>query len=149
MTLPHPDYRLMHFPDDFSEIVGPYYWRMDGDRPLIGLRVKELHVSPRGVCHGAVLVAMADLQSLPGSYLAGITDRLTATVSFSNDFMSPAKLGEWIEMRVDLIKATRQFIFTQALLRTESGTAVVRSSGVYKLDPAPHPDPQIVTRLFG
>ena len=148
MSMPSLDYRTLQFPDSFSDVVGPYFWRMDGDRPLIGLGIKDIHVSPRGACHGAVLAAMADLQSLPGGYLAGRTDRMAATVSFTMDFMSPAKLGDWIEMRVDLLKVTRQFLFTQAILRTGDGTPVVRSSAVFKFDPSPHPDPKIITRLF-
>jgi uncharacterized protein (TIGR00369 family) len=148
MIPPHPDYRPMPFPDDFSDVVGPYFSRMSDERPLIGLGIRDFHVSPRGFCHGAVIAALADLQSLPAGYMAGIRDRLTATVSFSMDFMTSARLGDWLELRTDLLKVTRQFIFSQALIVSNHDKVVARSSAVYKFDPAVHPDPDIVTRLF-
>ena len=148
MKPPHPDDKRMHFPDELHDSIGPYYWRMDDDRPLLGLGIRKLHVSPRGFCHGAVLAALSDLQSLPAGYMAKKHDRLTATVSFSLDFMSAARLGDWIEMRTDLLRVTRQFLFSQAIISTFGGTPVVRSSAVYKFDPAPHPDTEIITRLF-
>ncbi len=148
MPPPHPDYKRMHFTDEYTNVVGPYYARMVDGQPVIGVRIKQLHVSPRGFCHGTVLAGLSDLQSLPGSYLAGRTDRMAATVNFTLDFMAPAKLGDWLEMRTDLLKVTRQFLFTQAIIRKLDGTPLVRSSAMYKFDPEPHPDPEIITRCF-
>lgn len=138
----------MQFPDELSDIIGPYYQRIEDGKPLIALAVKEVHLSPRGYCHGGIIFGMSDLQSLAASYMCGLTDRLTATVSFSMEFVYPAKLGDWLEMRTELIKKTKQFLFTQALIRNSAGDAIARSSGVFKLDPNVHPDPEIVTRLF-
>jgi acyl-coenzyme A thioesterase PaaI-like protein len=148
MTAPHPDYNRMHFPDDYSDVIGPYYARLVDGKPVIGLRIKKLHVSPRSFCHGSVLAGLSDLQSLPGGFLSGRTDRMAATVTFTLDFMAPAKLGDWIEMHTDLLRVTRQFMFTQAIIRNFDGTPLVRSSAMFKFDPEPHPDPEIVTRLF-
>lgn len=148
MIPPHPDYRLMPFPDELSDKMGPYFSRISDGKPIIGLGIREFHISPRGFCHGAVIAALADLQSLPSGYMAGIFDRLTATLSFNIDFITSVRLGEWIELRTDLLKVTRQFIFSQALVVKTDGTVVARTSAVYKFDPHVHPDTDIVTRLF-
>jgi len=145
---PHPDYKIMPFPDRYSNVVGPYYSRMDGDRPLIGLPITEFHVSPRGVCHGAVIASLADHQSLPASVMAGLTERFAATINMSLDFIFPAKLGDWLELKTDLLKATRQFLFTQAVIRNGEGALVARSSAIFKFDPTTPDDPHIIARLF-
>ena len=145
---PHPDYKVMPFPDRYSKVVGPYYSRMDGGRPLIGLPITELHVSPRGVCHGAVIAGLADHQSLPAGVMAGRTERFAATINISLDFIFPAKLGDWLELKTDLLKATRQFLFTQAVIRNGEGALVARSSAIFKFDPAPPDDRRIIARLF-
>jgi len=145
---PPPGYRPIDMQDHFTDASGPFYSRVDQGRPLLGILIAEKHVSARGVCHGGVLTCMADLQSIQGAYLAGIRDRLNPTVNLTVDFLAPARLGDWIEMRVDLLKATGQFLFTQALLCTSAGVAIARSSGIYKVSPVPHPVPGMVERLF-
>ncbi len=138
----------MPFPDGYSSAVGPYYSRMDGDRPLIGMFVTDFHVSPRGACHGAVIASLADHQSLSAGVMAGRMERFAATVSMSLDFIGPALLGDWLELRTDLLKATRQFLFTQAIIRNGAGAPVARSSAVFKFDPGTPDDPHIIPRLF-
>ncbi|OYU47773.1 MAG: hypothetical protein CFE31_14980 [Rhizobiales bacterium PAR1] len=148
MTPPYSDYRPMLFPDELSDKIGPYFSRISAGKPIIGLGIRDFHISPRGFCHGAVIAALADLQSLPSGYMAGIFDRLAATLSFNIDYIASARLGDWIELKTDLLKVTRQFIFSQALVVKTDGAVVARTSAVYKFDPHPHPDADIVTRLF-
>jgi uncharacterized protein (TIGR00369 family) len=138
----------MPFPDRYSTAVGPFYSRMDGQRPLIGLPITAFHVSPRGVCHGAVIASLADHQSLPAGIMAGRTERFAATINMSLDFISPARLGDWLELTTDLLKATRQFLFTQAVIRNGEGALVARSSAIFKFDSHAPDDPNIIPRLF-
>jgi uncharacterized protein (TIGR00369 family) len=145
---PHADYRVMRTPDLFGDIIGPFYSRLDGGEPMIGLAIGEKHISATGFCHGGVITCLADMQSLPATYVAGIRDRLVPTVNLSVDFISPASLGDWLEMRVEVLKATRRFLFTQALIRTSQGAMIARSSAVFKIGSLPHPDPTIVTGQF-
>lgn len=149
-VLPRANYRPMPFDDRFGSSVGPYMACLDeSGRAVIGLEIGDFHISPRGVCHGAVIAALADLQSLPASFEAGVLDRFTATVSFSLDFIAPARHGEWIELRASLVRATRQFLFTQSLIVDAQERPVARSSGVFKIDPHADDDPEMVVRLLG
>ena len=145
---PHPDYKIMPFPDLYSQAVGPYYARIDGDRPLIGLAVTQLQVSLRGACHGAVIASLADQQSLAAGVMAGRTDRFAATINLGLDFIAPAKLGDWLELKTELLKATRQFLFTQAIISTGEGALIARSSAIFKFDPSAPDDPHMIARLF-
>ncbi|MCW1841743.1 PaaI family thioesterase [Prosthecomicrobium hirschii] len=147
-ALPHAGYRIMPLPDAFTAAVGPYYARVDAGRPLIGLPLRDIHVSVRGYCHGAVITGLADLQSLAASYTVGMHDRFAATMSLTVDFIAPAGHGDFLELRTDLLRSSRQFLFTQALVVKADGALVARTSAVYKWDPAPHETPDIVRRLF-
>ncbi len=134
--------------DDFANAAGPWFWRMDNGAPLIGVAIDQKHVSIRGVCHGGVIMTLADLQSLPGSYIAGLRDRLVPTVGFTIDFITPAALGDWLEMKVDLLKRTRKTLFTQAIIRSQTGDVVARSSATFRILSEPHPTGRIVDILF-
>src|SRR6185437_3084068 len=45
----------------FLDAVGPFYYRRDGERLVIGLRVLEKHANARGAAHGGLLMTLADI----------------------------------------------------------------------------------------
>jgi acyl-CoA thioesterase FadM len=73
-----------------------------------------------------VIVGLADHQSLAASVMAGLTTRFAPTINMGLDFIFPAKLGDWLELETDLRKATRQFLFTQAVVRDGEGALVAQ-----------------------
>lgn len=135
--------------DPFARASGPWYWRMDADVPVFGMRVGAHHVSIRGVCHGGVLMTFADMQSLPAGYMAGLIDRLVPTLTLTADFITPAAEGDWLELRSELLRRTGKSLFTQALVRSQRGDVVLRSSAVFRILSAPDPRGMIVRQILG
>ena len=76
---------------------------------------------------------------LPDGFAGGITRGLhrlykpifAAVTACSVDYLSPARLGDWVEATVTLAKATRSLIFTQALI-TANGETVARTTALYR-----------------
>lgn len=149
MPPPDPDWRAIAFSDPYALAAGPWYWRLEDGRMMVGMRIDERHVSIRGVCHGGVIMTMADMMSLPSGYAAGLTDRLVPTMTFTMDFIGPAKNGDWLEMRTDLLKRTTKTLFTQAVIRTRSGDMVARSSATYRILSLPDEHSRILDRVLG
>ena len=98
---------------------------------LMCFRVERHHCNPVGTCHGGALATFADSQLLAMPGHTGDPTRHTPTVSLSMDFLAPAQLGQWVTLKLELLRTTRTLIFTQAVLRTVDG-AVARSSAVYR-----------------
>src|SRR6185312_7684198 len=77
----------------FLDAVGPFYYRRDGERLVIGLRVLEKHANARGAAHGGLLMTLADIalgyntayrENPPGSWV---------TANLTGDFAGAAKLA--------------------------------------------------------
>jgi uncharacterized protein (TIGR00369 family) len=143
-----PDgFNLMALDGGYFVHQTPFYARLDAGVPLMGFRVDECHTNPMGVCHGGVIAALADMQVLGAQEVAGIHDRFAPTVSLSVDYIRSAKKGSWVEMRIELLRAARTLIFTQANI-TADGELIARSNGIFKISKAPDLKRNLEARLF-
>ena len=106
--------------------------RLEGEAPAFGFRVLPHHCNPLGACHGGMLLTFVDsfLPNVPRFGPEG-DDGATPTVSISTDFLSFAKLGDWVEGRGRLLRRTSNLIFVEGLV-TVGDTLVMRASGIFK-----------------
>jgi len=111
----------------------------DGDKLVLGIRVEERHCSSTGLCHGGMLMSMADLSLTIGVNVQAGLSRFLPTVGVTCDFIGPAPAGEWLEARVEVLRATRNLVFAQGMLSLEHGTPVARFSGILKISGDPDP----------
>lgn len=125
--------------------VGPLYVRSDEDRTDLGLRIAEIHCNSRGRLHGAMVCAVADIalgqnvgrafarngafENEDGVALPGVG---MATVSMSIDFSGTARVGDWIEVEVDVQQAGKRTGFANAYL-VHNERRIARVSGVYQV----------------
>ena len=114
----------------FLDALGPIYYRRDGERLIIGLRILAKHANARGVAHGGLLMTLADIalgyntayrEDPPGSWV---------TANLSGDFAGTAKLGDWVEAHVDVQKSGKRLAFANAYL-TVSNERILRASAVF------------------
>jgi acyl-coenzyme A thioesterase 13 len=122
----------------FLHLFGPLYSRVVDGRQVIGLRVEEKHLNVRGIAHGGMLVTLAD--SALGIVLS--TSRPTpqpmVTVSLSTDFADAARLGDWVEAHVDILKVGGRLAFACCYLFVGE-RRILRASGVFALMPPARP----------
>jgi acyl-coenzyme A thioesterase 13 len=114
----------------FLERTGPFYSKGQGQSLSIGLRVLEHHLNARGLVHGGVLLTMADIAL--GYAMATSEDPPVSAVTsqLSADFAGSARLGDWVESRVDIQKIGRTLAFANVYLLA-GDTRIVRASGVF------------------
>lgn len=132
----------------FSGSFGPIYWRQDPDGPVMAFRVDEQHISVRGVCHGGVIAAFADMQALAAQRMAGIVDRFLPTINLSVDYIAGAPRDTWLVMRTKLLRTTRNLMFTEAIISRNDDDIVARASGIYKFGSRPSEDPDTLAALW-
>ena len=136
------DFAPLETSSPFITYIGPLYVRVLDDRIDLGLLIKEIHCNRGGRLHGAMVTAIADIalgQNVGRALAAnGAFDNLNgntspmATVNMTTDFVGSAKIGDWVETRVDVQRAGRTMAFANAYLVCE-GERIARTSGIYKV----------------
>ena len=112
------------------ELIGPLYGRGEGADLVVGLRVEEKHCNARGTIHGGILATLADVAI--GYAIASSTDPRTAaiTANLSLDYAGTAKIGDWVESRVDIHKRGTRLAFGNCYLCVGE-ERIARASAVF------------------
>jgi len=120
----------------FNSHVGNLYVKKGAkgtrDEFVMGLRVRRHMCNPAGGLHGGMMMTMADLVgSMGGTTLTGIA-KFVPTINMTCDFVAPAKVGDWVEGRCEVVRATRSLLFSNIYL-TVGEEKILRASGIYKI----------------
>lgn len=116
--------------DPFEDHVGPFYARRDGDGMLCAFRPQAHNCNGGGMIHGGTLMTFADyalfmIASQSGEMVHGVT------VTFNSEFVGPARPGEMLTARGEVIRAGKSLVFVRGAISGEAG-AVLAFSGTIK-----------------
>ncbi|MBI5721632.1 MAG: PaaI family thioesterase [Burkholderiales bacterium] len=131
-----PGFRRSRAGAGFISLNGPLYFLHEGGQFKLGFRVEARHCNTMGICHGGMLATFADMLLPMGAIVQvkELHDRFLPTVSLQVDYIGPAKLGDWVEGEMQVLRTTRAMVFAQGLA-TSSGAVALRCSGVLKIGP--------------
>ena len=143
--LPDPDLAV---PAGFEPLVagGPYFRALgpvfrrplDGGGVVVALRLAESHLNVQGFAHGGMLTTLADGALGINIALARGRRGGQVTVSLTADFLSSARLGEWLEARVTVTRIGQTLAYASCDLWAGS-RQVLRSSAVFAFVDRPMP----------
>lgn len=104
--------------------AGTFYVREepDGTR-TVGTWVGPDQGNSEGFAHGGFLLTFADFAL---SLLS-----MGITLSMTTDFLRPAKMGDWLEARIIIRKASDTLIFADTII-TAGGQDVLRAGGLFR-----------------
>ena len=110
----------------------PIYARRSARGVSLGIRASAAHANSRGFVHGGLITALADnaMGLSCGQHVENTTGLVT--VSLSVDFVGFAKVGQWLEIRPEVIKTGNSLCFATALALADDSVCA-RASGVFKL----------------
>lgn len=139
MTLKGPPVIPMTAPDGwtvlpsqaFATHVGPFYRPADGDPLLCGFIADERHGNKRGVVHGGMLATAFDVALGNASWQAA-GEKPAATVQLSVQYIGALQLGEFAQIRAEIIRATRTLVFARGVM-TMADRVVATGEGVWKI----------------
>ena len=117
-------------PSPFGRLIGPIYEHESEEVFVRAFRVEEKHTNLGGVTHGGVLMSFADV--ILGTVCYRHTGRPGASVRLVTDFVAPARIGDWVEGRGSVMKATRSIVFARGEL-TVAGQPILTVSGTYMM----------------
>ena len=128
-----PHFRKSRLTDPWE----PLFSRVLADRVIIGLYVRESHTNSRGMLHGGLIAALADnamglscVQVLTGEGRKPAGGLVT--VSMATDFIGAAKLGQWVEVDTQYVKAGKTLCFAQSFV-TADGEVIARADARFKV----------------
>jgi uncharacterized protein (TIGR00369 family) len=117
---------------DYPALVGPFLARRDGEGDWrYGFVAEQRHLNLGGVVHGGMLMSFAD-DALGATVWQSVGRRPCTTVQLSTQFVSPVRLGELVEVRAEVLRATRTVVFVRGVLEV-GGRTVVHADGVWKI----------------
>ncbi|WP_159915662.1 PaaI family thioesterase [Pantoea sp. 18069] len=123
----------------FMETVGPIHARDAGDGTWdIGCRAGPQHANRFGGVHGGMLATLVDYAlgfNLLGEGHEEAPAILLSTVSLNIDFVSGARMGEWLVVSTRIDKAQGRIRFCHCEMRADAGRLVLRASGVLSAAP--------------
>ena len=132
-------YAPLEFGGPYFRALGPMHGRRQADGGLIvALRIAESHLNIQGFTHGGMLTTLAD--GALGLNIAIARGRRGAqvTVSLTADFLSSARLGDWLEAHVTITRLGQRLAYANCDLKV--GTRhVLRASAVFAFVDRPLP----------
>ncbi|HZH55966.1 MAG TPA: PaaI family thioesterase [Burkholderiaceae bacterium] len=128
-----PGFAPYHRQSSFSNHTGPYYMKAQkGDDLSLALRVEEQHLNRLKVCHGGLLMTLAD-NAIGDAVLHAFDEPVNSvTVSMSCEFMSPARLGDWLVAETRVNRKGQRLVFVECMVRAGE-RKVLRASAVMSL----------------
>jgi|ERR1044072_430868 uncharacterized protein (TIGR00369 family) len=117
-------------PSPFIYTVGPVYLKKAGEYATIGLRIDDKHANARGIAHGGVLAALADIALGYNLVFSTSPPRTLVTVNLTIDFIGSAKHGDWLEAYVEIHKQEGRTAFASARLMS-GAKQIARASGIF------------------
>jgi uncharacterized protein (TIGR00369 family) len=144
-----PGFTRLDFGGAYLLALGPMFERTlpDGSTLLL-LRVDERHLNVQGFTHGGMLTTMAD--GALGVNISRARGKRGAqvTVSLTMDFISSARLGEWLCARVTITRIGQRMAFANCDIsagpQPEGGRLVVHTSSVFAFVDRPLPPGALV-----
>ncbi len=117
---------------DFTNPWEPIYSRILEDRIQLGLVADTPHTNSRGFVHGGLIAALSDnAMGLSCSVVLGTQSGLV-TVNLVTDFVSTARIGQWVLFDTEVIKTGRTLCFAQCLV-TADGKPVARTNATFSV----------------
>lgn len=116
----------------YIDLVGPLYFKPDGDGLMVGLMAEEKHCNSAGYVHGGLLSTVADiaLGYNAGDFLGAQIPMVTASITI--DFAGNARAGDWVVYKVDVQKVGKRMAFANCYVHV-GDTRIARASGIYSV----------------
>ena len=113
----------------FIGLVGPIVRRTRGDHDEYGFAAEPKHANLNEVVQGGMLMTFADRALGRTAWQAA--GRRVATIQFDMQFVSAARIGEFIETRPEVVRRTSALVFMRGTLLA-GPRIVATASGVWK-----------------
>ncbi|XEG75408.1 PaaI family thioesterase [Pseudomonas sp. abacavir_1] len=117
------------------DLLGPFLVRGEGEALEVGLLLDERHTNSRGGVHGGILATLADIGMGYAMAFASQPPQPLLTASLTLDYVTSARIGDWLSIRLQHCRRGRQLAFASALLCV-GDKVVAQASAVFAVPQA-------------
>ena len=114
----------------YGALFGSMYRRAGESEFILGFYAERHHMNNFESCHGGAIAFVADMQLAAVKSLTGNGEGHYPTKQLTVDYIAPIKLGDWTEMKVELVRMTRKSIYTHGVISVDD-KSVVRTTAIY------------------
>ncbi len=126
-------FRRLNAGGPWFRLVGPVYTHAHpAGTVIVALRVAPHHLNMQGVTHGGMLTTLADTALGINLSIARNRRGGQVTVSFTADFLSDAREGDWLEAHVVITRMGKRLAYANCDLKVGE-RQVLRSSAVFAI----------------
>lgn len=122
-------FTLMNWRRGFARQIGPLYRKLENGVSTLGFRVEEQHTNGMANAHGGMLMSFADMAW--GQIVSFETSSYWVTVRLTVDFLSGARLNDWVEGAGEVISTADGLYIVRGRLWSEDRT-IMTGTGVFK-----------------
>ncbi len=127
-----PGFTQMNWVRGFGRQIGPIYERRDGGESYIrAFYVAEHHANGMNNCHGGMLMAFADT-AFGHAVSMRYPNRFWVTVRLLTDFVSAARMGDWVEGTGEIVGEDDGLITVRGRIWVADRT-VMAGTGIFKV----------------
>lgn len=116
--------------EGFLSHVGPVFAREDVEDHRCAFLAGARHANLLGVVQGGMMMTAGD-RAL-GMAAWRTAGRPCATIQFAMQFVSAGRIGEWIYVEPEIVRATSSVVFLRGILRAEE-RVVATADGVWRI----------------
>ena len=109
--------------------IGPLYRRVSNGSYTMGFRVEEHHTNGMTNAHGGMLMTFADMAW--GHIVSVETSSYWVTVRLTVDFLSSARLGDWVEGGGEVLSTEDSLYVVRGRVWSGDRT-LITGTGVFK-----------------
>lgn len=114
----------------FLNATGPYFYQPRASGFVIGLRVSDKHTNASGTVHGGLIATLADVSMGYVTAMSKTPALRMITTSLGIDFAGTARVNDWIESGVSIVKTGSRMAFANAQITT-CGAPVAHARAVF------------------
>lgn len=132
---PVPEGFVLH--DRRSPVTDPWrpIWARRSDTAFhLGLYLAEAHTNSRGLAHGGLISALADNAMGLTCWLHRPESGGLVTVNLSVDFMGAGRIGQWLEIRPEMIRTGQTLAFARALILADDAV-IAQAAATFHVAP--------------
>jgi len=120
------------FTKGFLDHSGPYFLKEGENGTVVGLRIQKPHVNYIKMAHGGVLTTLADVALSLQVHQSETPNLPVSTISLTTNFLSGAKLDEWIEATATIDRIGKKLAYVSGSIYC-GDRAIMTMTGVFNI----------------
>jgi uncharacterized protein (TIGR00369 family) len=129
-------FELFTRPSPLMDPWRPLYARAEGDRIILGVRLREPHTNSRATAHGGLIAALADQAMGMSCGVKLKSEQMNVvnlwTTSLAIEYLGTAKVGQWLAFDTTFVRTGKTICYAECDVAAD-GETVARGRASFRV----------------